>query len=409
MISNAITIGGAGREVVICAIGRTPFGKYQGALAPLTGPELGAHLLDRLIEKCRIDPSRVDAVYSGIGLLGGSMLTATRQMVLRSSLPDITPSMGIDRACCSGMTAIALAARDITAGLCNMIIAGGFESLSNVPVHLPRRVGTRPGSAQIFDPLVLQGDVVDRPLAVYSGEESVALGVTREQQDAWAEQSHRRYYEADAKGWLANERIEVRLSNGKQEIELLTDEGPRRDCSIEKLAKLKPVYGGPSITAGNAPGLSDGAAFVVVTTRAMAQEMGLPILAIVRAYAQVSGTARSGMFTPAHAISQLLRATNTSIRELDRIEINEAYAATPLVSTLKLAGESKELLEKLRSITNPWGGAVAIGHPLGASGARLVMTLANGFLSNQSQPGSLAVAAICGGFGQGDALLLASP
>lgn len=394
------------REVVLCAYARSPFGRFNGALAPLDVTVLGAQVVDALLNRATIDPGVVDAVYCGIGLSGAAMLTATRQMVLRTSLPEVTPSMGIDRACCSGMTAIAQAARDVALGLSDVAIAGGMESLSNMPLFMPRRHGVRPGSVQLADPLVLGGAVVDRPIATYSGEESLRFGIDREQQDAWAMQSHQRYFSAKRAGRLDNEIVPVVIDDGRNQTRVVDDEGPRADSNLEKLSRLKTVYGSPTITAGNAPGLSDGAAFLLVTTRERAGALGLKPIARMVSCAQVAGGPTSGTSTPAVALQGALQAAGKHWSDLDRLEINEAYAATPLVSTKVLVGDEDDAIVRLRERTNPWGGAVAIGHPLGASGARLLMTLMSGFEQSGGDGTGLAAAAICGGFGQGDAVVL---
>lgn len=406
--SGAMRIGTAGREVVVCAMARSPFGRFDGALAPLELSMLGAQVVDALLARADAAPDQIEALYAGIGLAGAAMLTATRQMVLRSSLPQTLPSVGVDRACCSGITAIAQAARDIACGLQDVAIAGGMESLSNMPLHMPRRHGVRPGSVQLSDPLILGGAVVDRPIAVYSGEEALRFGVDRIQQDTWAANSHTRYFAAQAQGCFDTELVPVTVTDAAGPRTLRIDESPRSDSTPEKLARLKTVYGSPTITAGNAPGLSDGAAFVLLATRERAQANGWPVLGRISAYAQVAGAPTSGTSTPAVAMQRLLQAAGLEIGAIDRIEINEAYAATPLVSTRVLAGSDAELLQTLRTRTNPWGGAVALGHPLGASGARLVMTLLAGFSRSPSAAPQLGVASICGGFGQGDALLLES-
>ncbi len=405
-IAGAMRIGSAEREVMVCAMARSPFGRFDGVLAPLALPELGAQVIDALLARAGAAPELISALYTGIGLAGGAMLTVTRQMVLRSTLPESLPSVGIDRACCSGITAISQAARDIASGLQDVAIAGGMESLSNMPLYLPRRHGVRPGTVQLADPLILGGSVVDRPIAAYSGEEALRFGVDRVQQDAWAADSHARYFAAQSQGYFDAEIVPVTVPGAMGERTILMDEGPRHDSTPEKLARLKTVYGSPTITAGNAPGLSDGAAFLLLATRAHAQANGWPVLGRIVAYAQVAGGPTSGTSTPALALQRLLQVEALELESLDRIEINEAYAATPLVSTQVLAGQDKAALAALRQRTNPWGGAVALGHPLGASGARLVMTLLAGFAhGDKPQRGA---AAICGGFGQGDALLIES-
>ncbi|MCD8516023.1 MAG: thiolase family protein [Burkholderiaceae bacterium] len=402
-VPGAIDFRHSNREVVLCDFARSPFGRFNGVLASLDAPGLGAQVINALLAKAKLDPDAVDGLYCGIGLSGAAMLTATRQLLLRSSLPQTCPSAGIDRACCSGMTAISMAARDVALGLSDVVIAGGVESLSNMPLFLPRLHDVRPGSVQLSDPLILGGAVVDRPIATYSGEEALRFGVDRQAQDQWALSSHQRYFDAKSKGLFGPEITAVTLDEGTVVRE---DEGPRRDSSLEKLGKLKTVYGSPTITAGNAPGLSDGAAFLIVTTPQRAKDLGLKPRARVLSYAQVAGGLTSGTSTPAVAIQRALLTIGQSIEALDRVEINEAYAATPLVSTKVLAEDDFEVLQALRIKTNPWGGAVAIGHPLGASGARLVMTLMAGFEQSNLSGESLAAASICGGFGQGDAVVL---
>ena len=389
------------KDPVIVALARTPFGRLEGSLAGVAAARLAAYAVDEVLARAG-DPS-IDAVSAGIGLIGGATLTATRQAVLLSRLPHTTPSFGVDRACCSGMTAIGLGWKDILAGQSASLVCGGFESLSRTPLLWPRQ-RARIGAVTVEDPLRLSGPAVDRPIAVYSGEEALRQGVTRLDQDNWAVKSHANYFLAQERGFFAFERMSLQLAgpNG-QAIVFDADESPRSGTTLEKLSCLSPVYGGPCITAGNAPGLNDGAAFVVLTSAEFARAHGLPVLARIRGYAQVCGDATSGTYTPAVAIDRALQKCALGIDGVDLIEINEAYAATPLVSTLKLGGGDATRVSALRKRTNIHGGAVAIGHPLGASGARLTMTLIAGL---RERGGGRGVAAICGGFGQGDALVI---
>jgi acetyl-CoA C-acetyltransferase len=322
-----------------------------------------------------------------------------RQAVLLSDLPQETPSLGVDRACCSGMTAVGLAFKDIRAGEGTVLLAGGFESQSRTPYLLPRSRDKAIGAFPVGDPLLMRGQVVDPSIASYTAAEALAQGIGRAMQDEWALGSHRRYMAADADGYFEDERIAIPIGG----TNLTKDESPRPDTSYEKLAALKTVHGAETITAGNAPGLSDGAAALLVLAESKARALGLPILAKVRGYAQVSDGPTSGSFTPAIAIQRLLHRHDVALQDVDVIEINEAFAATPLVSTLRLAGGDQALATKLRERTNISGGAVAIGHPLGASGARLTMTLISAL---RRRGGGCGAAAICGGFGQGDAILI---
>lgn len=391
-------------EVVVASMARTPFGRFSGALAAMDGPTLGAAAIDAAVERAGIDAHSIDAAYAGVGMIGSSVLTPARQAVLRSRLPDEMPSMAIDRACCSGMTAVGTAFRDIRLDEIQAAVCGGFDSLSNTPFLWPRQRGHRPGPVEVRDPLTLRAEFLDKAIAAYTGEEAVRAGVGREEQDEWAAESHRRYFAAEDKGFFARERVPIAAAgrDGGQTV-VETDESPRRDTSLDRLAKLDTVYGSPTVTAGNAPGLNDGAAFLVVMSRTVAGRLGATVLATIIDHVQVAGGPTSGSYLPAIAIAKALDRQGLTLDDLDLLEINEAFAATPLVSTLKLADGDRSRAGKLRQRTNVNGGAVAIGHPLGASGARLVMTLAAALLD---RGGGLGAAAICGGYGQADAILL---
>ena len=391
-------------DMVVVAVARTPFGRFEGALKGISAPNLGALAINEVLARARFAPEQVDALYGGVGMIASAVLTPVRQAVLLSKLPEATPSAAIDRACCSGMTAIGIGMKDIRCGEARVVICGGFESLSTTPVLWPRQRARRIGDVAATDPLLMRGGVVDRPIAVYSGDEAVRHGVDRRQQDEWAQESHRRYFSAEDAGYFGFERFAVDTVEGKgAPRRIMTDESPRSDTTLEKLASLDPVYGGKSITAGNAPGLNDGAAFLAVTQRDFAAEHELEPLARLVDYVQVCGGPTAGTATPAKAIMRVAERNGRGPTDWDLIEINEAYAATPLVSTLLLADGDRGKADEIRERTNVHGGAVAIGHPLGASGARIVMTLINGL---RARGGGHGVAAICGGFGQGDAVMV---
>ena len=391
-------------DVVIGALARTPFGRFNGALRALSGPQLGAAIVDRVIERAAIPHEAIEAAYLGVGMIGAATLTPARQAVLLSGLPNETPSLAVDRACCSGMTAVGLGFKDIRAGAARAVLCGGFESLSQTPLLMPRTRERALGQVTIDDPLLLRGPVVDKPIAAYTADEALRHGVEREAQDAWALESHSRYFAANDAGYFEFERVALPVPDGKGATKTVeADESPRRDTTLERLASLKTVNGAKTITAGNAPGLNDGAAALVVLSARRARELGVPVLARIAGYAQVAEGPTSGSYTPAIAIGRLLERHGLTADQLDLIEINEAFAATVLVSTLHLAGGDRAAAERLRTRTNVHGGAVAIGHPLGASGARLVMTLVNGL---RERGGGRGAAAICGGFGQGDSVLI---
>jgi acetyl-CoA C-acetyltransferase len=395
----------SGSDVVVTALARTPFGRFNGVLRERSGPELGAAIIDEVCGRAKLSAGAADAVYLGVGMIGSATLTPARQAVLLSRLPNETPSLAVDRACCSGMTALGLGLKDIKAGAADTVICGGFESLSRTPLLMPRSRDRALGELVLGDPLLLRApDFIGGSIATYTADEALKHGIDRPAQDAWAVESHRRYFAADAEGYFDFERTPICVPNGKSGDHVIDkDESPRRDTSAEKLAALKTVHGSKTITPGNAPGLNDGAAALILMSEKRARELSVPILARIRGYAQVSEGPTSGSYTPAIAIEQLLKRHGLTPDRLDLIEINEAFAATVLVSTLRLAGKDPAAAEKLRTRTNPHGGAVAIGHPLGASGSRIVMTLINGL---RRRGGGVGVAAICGGFGQGDSVLV---
>jgi acetyl-CoA C-acetyltransferase len=389
-------------DAFIVALARTPFGRFGGALKDIAASRLAATAMSETLARSGVSATSLDAIYAGVGMIGASVLTPTRQaLFLADGIPDTVPSLTVDRACCSGMTAVGLAFKDIRLALADAVLCGGFESLSSTPFLWPRQRGAKPGGVDVRDPLLLRADFLDKAIATYTGEEALLAGVDRAQQDEWALASHRRYFAAEAEGYFDFERF----AYAEDDTTLLTsDESPRADTSLAKLEKLKPVYGSPTVTPGNAPGLNDGAAFLLVVSGRFAKAHGLKVLARIVDYAQVAAGPTRGTSTPGVAIGKLLSRNGAKPLDLRLIEINEAFAATPLVSTLTLAEGNLQTAEALRDRTNRHGGAVAIGHPLGASGARLVATLVNGL---RRDGGGLGAAAICGGYGQGDAMLVA--
>lgn len=391
-------------SVVLVSAVRTPFGKLGGALAPLSTVDLGAAVIREVLSRVGVEPSVAQSVYMGVGMVGGATLVPTRQAMLKAGLVQETPSLTVDRACCSGITAAGMGLREILLGEADAVVCGGMESLSRTPYLLPRGGGFRPGHVVAEDPLLLRSPISDKAIAAYTGEEALRHGVSRADQDNWALGSHQKYFAAEAAGFFADERMQLAVPQAKGDPLLVTtDEPPRRDANLEKLASLKPVYGSPTITAGNAPGLNDGAAALLLMSAERARSLGLRPLATVLGHAQVSEGPTAGAYTPALAIRKVLQRTRHRVGQLARIEINEAFAATPLVSTKVLADGDAGAWQKLLRLTNVNGGAVALGHPLGASGARLIMTLVYDL---RRKGGGLGAAAICGGYGQGDALLV---
>ncbi len=389
----------------VFAYARTAFGRFQGSLSGYTAAELGAIAIDETLNRANVSPTAIDGVYLGTGLLGGYGLTAARQAVLLSELPQTTPSVGIDRACCSGLSAIALANNEAILNPESLIVCGGMESLSQAPYLLPRNI-RKLGDITAEDPLLLRAPLVDSAIAKYTSEEAERMGVSRSDQDTWALQSHDRYFSANAKGHFDRERFSVttRKFNTKQDNALLSaDESPRNNSSLEKLASLQPVRGSLSITAGNAPGLNDGSACLLIGGEEVEKVHGLQAVAEIVGTIRIADGPKSGTRTPALAIQKLLQKHGLQLKQLDVIEINEAFAATALASTMILADFDNDRTEEIRQITNANGGAVAIGHPFGASGPRLLMTAISAL---QSRGGGYGVASICGGYGQGEAVLI---
>jgi acetyl-CoA C-acetyltransferase len=393
------------KEVVIVSAARTPFGKFGGQLRNYSAVDLGTIAVKAVMKKIDIDPKEVDELIMGVAVLEGTASVAARQILFTAGLPPQTPSLTIDRACCSSTTSVAIAMRNIQAGETNVAIAGGMEAMSQTPlVARGIRWGVRLGGVMLEEPLFMRNPIADIPIAVGVGDVSLEYGISREEQDLWALGSHKKYFRAFEAGKYKDEisPLEIPQKNGDQII-MSSDESPRRDTSIEQLRKLKPVYGGKTVTAGNAPGLNDGSSALLLMSRETQEKMGFERLATIVSYANMAGDPLASPYMPAQAITKAVARAGVGMKDMKRIEINEAFAATPLVSTKVLSDGDTAIMEKLRSITNVNGGAVAIGHPTGASGARIVMTLA---YELRRLGGGLGSAAICGGYGQSDALVI---
>lgn len=393
------------REMVVVSAVRTPFGKFGGLLRDFSAVDLGTMAVKSVMKKIELDPVVVEELYMGVAVLAGTASVAARQILFTTGLAPETPSLTIDRACCSSSTCVALAMRNILAGETDSAIAGGMEAMSQTPLVARNvRWGVRLGGIMLEEPLFMRNPIVDIPIAVGVGDVSIEYGFGRDAQDEWALRSHQRYFEAYDAGKFADEISPVDVPQKKgPAIRMDKDESPRLDTSLQKLSSLSPVYGGKTVTAGNAPGLNDGATALLVMSREKQEELGLKPLATIVSYANMAGDPLSSPFMPALSTRKALNNAGLKIQDLKRIEINEAFAAVPLVSTKVLSDGDDKLLEHLRSITNVNGGAVAIGHPTGASGARLIMTL---IYELRRIGGGYGSAAICGGYGQSDAVIV---
>ncbi|MDE1674881.1 thiolase family protein [Nocardia gipuzkoensis] len=378
---------------------RTPFGRFGGRLRDLSLVELATEAVRGLVEQHHWPSEAVSELLLGTGMIEGATFVPARQLSLALGLPESLPTLTVDRACCSGMTVIGLAARTISAGACS-VIAAGAESMSRTPRLLhSTRWGAKRGDLKVEDLLLMRSPLSGTPLATYTGHEALARGVTREDQDQWALRSQQRYAAAEADGWYDDERITVHTRRGA----VSQDEQPRADMSLESLAALDTVYDSPTVTAGNAPGLNDGACALLLAGNRTLNETGAQPLARLAGYEQIAGGPTSAVYLPGVAIRRLLDRVGVPLHDVAVIEINEAFAATAQCSLGELAGSDAELEAELRERTNPNGGAVALGHPMGASGARVTLAAAREL---RRRGGRWAVAAICGGFGQADAVLL---
>jgi len=396
------------QDVVIVAAARTPFGKFGGAMKDLSSLELGVKAIKEVLNRLDRGTDLVDELYYGTCVLPENALETNvlgRQAVLKAGLPPHVLSLTIDRACCSSMTALHLGYRAIKSGEAEVIVAVGSENMSRAPFLAPAvRWGQRLGSAQLIDPLYALGYQEWNPVSVDAGEVALEYGVNREEQDRWALQSQQRYARAFEEGKFNEEIFPIEVPGNKGSLILEHDEPPRPDVTLDQLAKLPTIYGSPTITAGNAPGMNTGAAALVMMSRSRAEELKLEILAKVKAIASVALDPRLIAAIPAPTIEKVLQcAGGVSLDQVDLIEINEAFAAMPLVSSKIMAGDNAGKRENLHKKININGGAIAIGHPLGASGARIAMTL---LYELRRMGGGIGVAAICGGLAQGDSVLL---
>lgn len=388
------------RSVIVSAA-RTPFGKFGGALSPLSAVDLGAAVIREVLQRAEIGGEEVDEVIMGMVLQGGAGQIPSRQAAVKAGLPWGVETETINKVCASGLRSITLADQIIRAGDAHTIVAGGMESMSNAPYALPKaRNGLRMGNGELVDLMVYDGLTCafhHVHMAVHGSNVAAEYQISREEQDMWALRSHERAIAAIESGKFAEEIVPVSVPQRKGEPVLIdTDECPRRDTSLEKLASLPPVFTKEgTITAGNAPGVNDGAGAVVVMSEEKAKELGKRPLATIIGHAAVGAEAPYIATTPALAIQKLLKKTGLTLDQIDLFEVNEAFAAVTLTSG-KLVGWDPEKV-------NVNGGAIALGHPIGASGARIVMTL---IYELRRRGGGYGIAAICSGAAQGDAILV---
>ena len=390
---------------------RSPFGKFGGTLKDFTLPELGGRVVAEAIRRAEIDPAEVEEVATGVNLPGSDRSIA-RQVLIEAGIPPDRVAYTVDRACCSSMAATSIASRSIRLGDTKIAVAGGTENMSRVPYFLTsQRWGHSLGDVVLKDQLVIACPMTGRPRAVQAGEEAVEYGISREEQDAWAVRSHQNYLKAREAGKFADEVMPVEVAQSRGEPLLFSeDESVRADTTIETLAKLKTIYGSPTVTAGNAPGLNTGASAMVLMAPDEARRRGQEPLAMLVGWAMASGHPDRIASIPAESARLALDKLGMTVDDVDLIEINEAFAAVPLVSTLIMAGGDRAKAEAIRAKTNVNGGAIAIGHPTGATGARLVMTLIYELRRRHEAAGASrpfhGLATICGGIGEAEAIIV---
>jgi acetyl-CoA C-acetyltransferase len=394
----------SGPTSVIINGARTPIGKLLGSLKDFSATDLGGLAIKAALERSGVTPDQVEYLIMGQVLLAGTRQAPARQAGVKAGIPMSVPSLLVNKVCLSGLDAIALADQLIRAGEFDIIVAGGQESMTNAPhLMLKSREGYKYGSIEVVDAMAYDGldDAYDNiPMGELTENTNTKLGMAREAQDAFAARSHQRAALAQKNGTFADEIVPVLVPQRRGEpIEFREDEGVRPDTTVETLSKLKPSFKKDgTITAGSASQISDGAAAVVVMSKAKAQELGLSWIAEIGAQGMVAGPDNSLQSQPSNAINAALAKEGLTIDDIDLIEINEAFAAVPIQSGIDL-GVSDD-------IVNVNGGAIAFGHPIGMSGTRVALTLA---LELRRRGGGTGVAALCGGGGMGSALILHVP
>ncbi len=389
-----------GRTVIVSGA-RTPIGKLSGALGSLTAMELGSVAIKGALARAGLTPEAVEYVFMGHVLQAGQGQITARQAAFGAGIPMSVPSTTVNKVCLSGLNSIHLADLMIRAGEADIVVAGGMESMTQAPYFLPgARSGFRMGDVQLIDSMLYDG--------LFCAFDKMAMGlatdnylkvspISRERQDHFSVLSHERAAKAIKNGRMAKEIVPVSVPQRRgDDLTIEADEGVRPETTMESLAKLRPAFDKQgTITAGNASQISDGAAALVVMSEAKARELGLMPLAEIVGYGQVAGPDTSLLHQPSNAINNALQRSDMTVKDIDLFEINEAFAAVAVASMDHL-GVSEE-------VVNVNGGAIALGHPIGASGTRLALTLITELVE---RGGGVGAAALCGGGGQGDALLV---
>lgn len=388
------------RETVIVSAARTPVGKFGGVLKDVSAVELGGIAIKETVKRAGVAGGDLDLVIMGQVLQAGCGQIPSRQATLKAGLPKEVPSETLNKVCASSFRAVTLADQIIRAGDADIIVAGGMESMSNAPyASFTHRWGQRMFDSKMVDLMLWDGlwcAVYDRHMAVHGGVVAKEYGISREAQDKWALRSQKLASQAMEKGILNEEIVPVVIKNKKGEIIIDRDESPRPDTTIEALAKLPALFSEDNtVTAGNAPGTNDAGAAIMLMSKERAATLNIKPLATIVGHAMVAEDAAYIATVPGIAINKLLKQANLSVQDIDLFEVNEAFAAVALVSG-KIVGWDPNKV-------NVNGGAIAYGHPIGASGARVIMTL---IFEMRRRGLKYGVAAICSGAAQGDAILV---
>ena len=397
----------ASRQPVIVAAVRTPIGRFLGALAPVSAPDLGAIAIREALQRSGVPPTDVDEVIMGHVVQGGVGQAPARQAAIRAGVPPTVPAVTINKVCGSGLKAVMLAAQSIKAGDQQVVVAGGQESMSNTVYYVyGARTGVKFGDQTMVDGLIKDGlwcAFCDVHMGGHAEHTARKAGLTRQMQDEFALRSHQKAVAAMESGRFSEEIVPVEIVGRKGPTIVDMDEGPRRETSLEALGKLRPAFANDaprdlkpdqlSVTAGNAPGLNDGASATVVVSEEYARTHGLDILARITGYATAGTEPSELFFAPIYAVQQLMQKTGTAIGDYDLIEANEAFAAQALANGQALGWDWDRV--------NVHGGAIALGHPIGASGARVLTTLLHAMRGRGAQTG---LATLCLGGGNAVAL-----
>lgn len=391
--------------VILRGSARTPMGRFLGALSPLSAPELGAVAVRAAVERSGIDPADVDEVVMGNVVSAGAGQAPARQAAVNGGVPVTVPAVTVNKVCGSGLKAVMLAAQSIRAGDQRLVVAGGMESMSNVPYYLRGlREGVKFGDRKVQDGLILDGlwcSFGECHMGGHAEYTAAEAGVTREEADAFSYASHRKALRAMDEGLFDQEIVPVEIRTRRGATVVDEDETPRRDTSVEALAKLRPAFVADApdeieehvVTAGNAPGLNDGAAAVVVCSLEYAEALGLAVDAVITEYASGATAPEDLFFAPVDAVGRLTEKEGTSVDDYGLYEVNEAFAVQAIADMRALGMDEARV--------NVHGGAVALGHPIGASGARILVTLLRAMEVRDEERG---LATLCLGGGNAVAL-----